>query len=51
MQCKIADLIVKVPEAGGMASRCGDYATDETLEADITICADLYRPEKYPKFT
>lgn len=34
-----------------MASRCGDYATDETLEADITICADLYRPEKYPNFS
>ena len=29
MICKIADLCVQVPEAGGMSPRCRDYLCDE----------------------
>lgn len=50
MLCKIADLIIEVPEAGGMAPRCRDYLTDEQVGADIIIRADLYKKEKYPHF-
>lgn len=48
MLCKIADLIVEVPEAGGMAPRCKDYLYSENAGADITIRADLYRLELFP---
>ncbi len=47
MLCKIADLLIEVPEAGGMAPRCRDYLTNEQGGADITIRADLYKSEKY----
>lgn len=50
MLCKIADLLIEVPEAGGMAPRCGDYLTNEQGSADIIIRADLYKTEKYPNF-
>lgn len=50
MLCKIADLLIEVPAAGGMASRCGDYLINEQVGADITIRADLYKTEKYPNF-
>ena len=49
MLCKIADLLIEVPEAGGMAPRCREYLTNEKGSADIIIRADLYRPEKYPR--
>ena len=48
MLCKIADLLVEVPDAGGMAPRCRDYVTDENVSADILICADRYKYDKYP---
>ena len=48
MICRIADLIVDVPAAGGMASRCAEYLTSTDAPADIVISADLYRREKYP---
>lgn len=51
MLCRIADLLIEVPEAGGMAPRCGDYQTDEVLCADISICAKYYHPERYPQLT
>ena len=47
MLCKIADLLIEVPEAGGMAPRCRGYLTNEQGGADITIRADLYKAEKY----
>ena len=50
MLCKIADLLIEVPAAGGMASRCGDYLINEQVGADIIIRADLYKTEKYPNF-
>lgn len=42
MRCKIADLIVDIPEAGGLAPRCRAYLTDIAKPADIVI-----RPEDY----
>ena len=45
MLCKIADLLVEVPDAGGMAPRCRNY---ENVSADILICADRYKYDKYP---
>lgn len=47
MLCKIADLIVNVPAAGGLASRCGEYLWTETADADIMIHEDRYRRDKY----
>lgn len=47
MLCNIADLIVEVPEAGGLASRCKDYLWDGNSHADIVIQEKLYRSKKY----
>lgn len=47
MLCRIADLLIEVPDAGGMAPRCRDYLTNEKVSADIIIRADLYKPERF----
>ncbi len=47
MVCKIADLIVNVPSAGGLAPRCEAYLTDEAVSTDIVIRTELYRKERY----
>lgn len=47
MLCKIADLIVDVPDAGGLASRCREYQYDGEVCADIIVRTDLYRKERY----
>ena len=44
MRCKIADLFVEVPAAGGMEQRCGAYITDSDQPADITILESEYMP-------
>ena len=52
MLCKIADLIVEVPDAGGMFPRCQDYLYygDETPE--IVIISDRYDSSRFaPHFT
>jgi len=48
MRCLIADLTVEIPEAGGMAPRCRDYLTRDTLSADVVIRAESYCKELYP---
>lgn len=48
MLCKIADLLIEVPAAGGMDSRCAEYLCDKESEPDIVICDDLYRPSVWP---
>ena len=48
MICKIADLIVDIPAAGGMTPRCQAYLTDQNLKPDIVLSADRYHPERYP---
>ncbi len=54
MLCKIADLIVEVPAAGDLVSRCQDYLykpADENLGADFEIRTDLFRPDAWPGLT
>lgn len=48
MLCKIADLLVQVPESGGMQQRCQKYACDSDKTADITISEAQYRQENWP---
>ena len=47
IRCKVADLIVEIPTAGGLASRCGDYRYNGETPTDITITTDLYQRDKY----
>lgn len=47
MRCYIADLIVDIPEAGGIAPRCQQYLTDLTGPADIQICQEDYNLAKW----
>ena len=42
MRCAIADLIVELTAAGGMASRCADYLTDSENPADIVIRSEEF---------
>ena len=46
---KIADLIVQVPTADGLATRCEEYLWNDEEGADIVIRTELYRREKYDK--
>lgn len=50
MLCKISDLLIEIPEVGGMSPRCREYLTNEFGSADITICADQYKPERYTRY-
>ena len=47
MLCKIADLLVDIPEAGGMSPRCRDYLVDQESEVDIRIHEERYEIEKW----
>ena len=47
MLYKIADLVVEVPTAGGMASRCREYLTNEEETPDIIVRDDRYRSFLY----
>ena len=47
MLCKIADLLVDIPEAGGMSPRCREYLTNQEADADISICEELYETENW----
>lgn len=51
MRCKIAELIVDVPDAEGLALRCADYACPDAPTADIVIHEAAYRTERYPRCT
>ena len=48
MLCKIADLIVEISEAGGMAPRCQEYLYDGAQAPDIIITPEQYSPQKWP---
>ncbi|MBQ8747702.1 MAG: hypothetical protein IJZ08_07550 [Clostridia bacterium] len=48
MICKIADLTVDVPAAGGISPRFTEYLCEFRGQTDITIHADAYRRAKYP---
>ena len=47
MLCKISDLIVEIPEAGGMSSRCQEYLIDGRGKADIVIREENYNLDKW----
>ena len=47
MRCKVADLIVEVPETEGLSFRCQDYRCDEAVGAEFELRTELYRREKY----
>lgn len=46
MFCKIADLFVEVPAAGGMDRRCSAYLAEENRTPDIIIEESAYIPER-----
>lgn len=48
MRCRIAELIVEVPEAGGMSPRCRDYLYNGSAEPDITIRQENYTLSDWP---
>lgn len=48
MLCKIADLIVEVPDAGGMAPRCREYLYAGAQAPDIVIKPEQYNPQRWP---
>ena len=48
MLCKIADLYVDIPEAGGMSPRCRDYLVNEDVTPDIIIKEEMYAMERWP---
>ena len=48
MLCKIADLYVEIPKAGGMASRLGNYLTEDNVSPDIVIREDQYDAKRWP---
>lgn len=49
MLCKVADLLVEIPEAGGMSSRCRDYQLTADMPADITIDQKKYHYDRIPE--
>lgn len=49
MLCKIADLYVEVPTAGGMAPRLEGYLANEEAEPDIVIREERYSAERWPR--
>ena len=49
MLCKIADLIVEIPEAGGLPPRCRAYLTDPA-EPDIIIREERYQKREWSGF-
>lgn len=48
MRCKIADLIVEIPEAGGLSPRCMEYQCDESTPVDIIIKQERYHLTDWP---
>ena len=50
MLCKIADLIVEVPETEDLYRRCKDYIWSSEESADIIIRTDLFHPEHWPGY-
>lgn len=50
MICKIADLLVDVPEDDGLAVRCAPYRWEaaQSVRPQITIQTSQYHPEMYP---
>lgn len=48
--CKIADLFVEIPMAGGMSSRCEGYFANTNEHPDIVIREERYDIKRWPGF-
>lgn len=48
MLCRIADLLVEVPETENMVSRCEKYAVCSEAKPDIVLKKELYKLSNYP---
>ena len=48
MLCKIADLIVEVPDAGGLAPRCREYLYEGPEKPEIIIKSEQFNPNRWP---
>lgn len=48
MLCKIADLLVEVPKAGGMPPRCKDYIVNSDIKPDIVIDEAKFCLDRWP---
>ena len=48
MRCKIAELTIEVPAAGGMPPRCWAYLDQSEQTSEIVIDEKLYRPDMWP---
>ena len=51
MLFKIVDLLVEIPEAGGIAARSRDYLTESKESPDIIISEENYEPDCWPKLS
>lgn len=51
MLCKIADLLVEVPEEDGMGPRCGEYLYKEPAEAEVILHSEYYNADNWPGLT
>ena len=51
MLCRIADLTVKIPAAGGIAPRCKDYILNSNEEPDIVIDEKLFHYERLGEYS
>ena len=49
MLCKIADLIVEIPETGDMVHRCQEYLVSNNEKAQIILNPDYYDFTRWPK--
>lgn len=48
MLCKIADLLVEIPEVGDMPHRCREYLCKEIAEPDVRIVQEKFDPSLWP---
>lgn len=51
MLCKIADLYVSIPEAGGLSPRCRSYEVNAHHTPDVVLSPSLYKMERWPGLT
>ena len=51
MLCKIADLLVEVPEIGDMPQRCKEYVCSDPGTPDVVIREDQIKQENWPNLT
>ncbi len=51
MLCKIADLLVEIPETENMVSRCEKYAVCSEAKPDIVLKKELYKLSNYPNLS